>query len=35
MKNKTKQDVNKCLKFWSLPEILIVSFKKFNNYNKN
>ncbi len=33
-KTKQKENVNKCFKFWSLPEILIVSFKKFNNYNK-
>ena len=30
----TKEDVNKCIKFWSLPNILIVDFKRFNNANK-
>ena len=31
---KTKESVNKCIKFWSLPNILIVDFKRFNNANK-
>ena len=31
---KTKENVNKCIKFWSLPTILIVDFKRFNNANK-
>ena len=30
----TKENVNKCIKFWSLPNILIVDFKRFNNVNK-
>jgi ubiquitin C-terminal hydrolase len=30
----TKQNVKKCIKFWSLPNILIVDFKRFNNANK-
>ena len=30
----TKENVNKCIKFWSLPNILIVDFKRFNNTNK-
>ena len=30
----TKENVNKCIKFWSLPTILIVDFKRFNNANK-
>ena len=29
-----KENVNKCIKFWSLPNILIVDFKRFNNANK-
>ena len=29
----TKENVNKCIKFWSLPNILIVDFKRFNNSN--
>ena len=33
-KTKTKENVNKCINFWSFPEILIISFKKFNNFNK-
>ena len=28
-----KENVNKCIKFWSLPNILIVDFKRFNNTN--
>jgi ubiquitin carboxyl-terminal hydrolase 8 len=30
----TKQDVIKTIKFWSLPSILVVDFKRFNNSNK-
>ena len=30
----TKESVNKCIKFWSLPNILIVDFKRFDNANK-
>jgi hypothetical protein len=30
----SKENVNKCIKFWSLPNILIVDFKRFNNANK-
>jgi ubiquitin C-terminal hydrolase len=30
----TRESVNKCIKFWSLPNILIVDFKRFNNSNK-
>jgi len=33
-KTKTKQNVNKSINFWSLPQILIISFKRFNNSNK-
>tara|TARA_B110000444_G_scaffold259863_1_gene304930 strand:+ start:5133 stop:6164 length:1032 start_codon:yes stop_codon:yes gene_type:complete len=33
-KTKDKQNVNKCINFWSFPEILIISFKRFNNFNK-
>lgn len=28
------EDVIKCIKFWSLPTILIVDFKRFNNFNQ-
>ena len=31
---KSKEDVNKAIKFWSLPNILIVDFKRFNNTNR-
>jgi ubiquitin C-terminal hydrolase len=31
---KKKEDVNKGIKFWSLPNILIIDFKRFNNNNK-
>jgi ubiquitin C-terminal hydrolase len=30
----TKENVNKCIKFWSLPNILIVDFKRFDNSNR-
>ncbi len=30
----TKQDVIKTIKFWSLPNIVIVDFKRFNNLNQ-
>jgi hypothetical protein len=33
-KTNLKQDVIKTIKFWSLPNILIVDFKRFNNLNK-
>jgi ubiquitin C-terminal hydrolase len=33
-KTNLKQDVVKTIKFWSLPNILIVDFKKFNNFNR-
>ena len=33
-KTGNKENVNKCIKFWSLPNILIVDFKRFNNNNK-
>jgi ubiquitin C-terminal hydrolase len=33
-KTNQKENVNKCINFWSFPEILIISFKRFNNYNK-
>ena len=33
-KTQKKESVNKCINFWSFPEILIISFKRFNNYNK-
>lgn len=33
-KTNMKQDVVKTIKFWSLPNILIVDFKRFNNSNK-
>ena len=33
-KTKKKEDVFKCINFWSLPNILIVDFKKFNNANR-
>ena len=33
-KTNTKENVHKCIKFWSLPNILIVDFKRFNNSNK-
>ena len=33
-KTKEKEDVLKCLKFWMLPEILIVDLKRFNNRNQ-
>jgi ubiquitin C-terminal hydrolase len=29
----TRESVNKCIKFWSLPNILIVDFKRFDNNN--
>ena len=29
-----KENVNKCFMFWSLPKILIIDFKRFNNFNK-
>ena len=31
---KVKQNVYKSISFWSLPEILIVDFKRFNNTNR-
>ena len=33
-KTNTKENVRKCIKFWSLPNILIVDFKRFDNSNK-
>ena len=33
-KTNQKENVNKCINFWSFPEILIISFKRFNNYMK-
>ena len=33
-KTKKKEDVFKSINFWSLPNILIVDFKKFNNNNE-
>jgi ubiquitin C-terminal hydrolase len=33
-KTNMKQDVIKTIKFWSLPNILIVDFKRFDNLNK-
>ena len=33
-KTNTKEDVYKCLSFWSLPKILIVDLKRFTNNNK-
>ena len=33
-KTNMKQDVVKTIKFWSLPNILIVDFKKFTNLNR-
>lgn len=33
-KTNTKQNVNKSIKFWSLPKILIIDLKRFNNSNK-
>jgi ubiquitin carboxyl-terminal hydrolase 8 len=33
-KTNNKEDVYKSLLFWSLPEILIVDFKRFNNSNR-
>ena len=33
-KTNMKQDVVKTIKFWSLPNILIVDFKRFNNSNQ-
>mgnify|MGYP002631608509 FL=1 len=33
-KTKKKEDVFKCINFWSLPNILIVDFKRFDNTNK-
>tara|TARA_X000000368_G_scaffold412024_1_gene397752 strand:+ start:2538 stop:3575 length:1038 start_codon:yes stop_codon:yes gene_type:complete len=33
-KTSQKEDVTKCINFWSFPEILIISFKRFNNNNK-
>ena len=33
-KTNTKQDVVKTIKFWSLPNILVVDFKRFNNANR-
>ena len=33
-KTKQKQNVNKSLNFWNFPDVLIVSFKRFNNYNR-
>jgi len=32
--NNNKEDVYKTLKFWNLPEILIIDIKRFNNFNK-
>ena len=33
-KTKQKQNVNKAINFWSLPDVLIIDFKRFNNNNK-
>ena len=33
-KTNEKQNVNKCINFWKLPDILIISFKRFTNFNK-
>jgi ubiquitin C-terminal hydrolase len=33
-KTEEKENVYKCLKFWSLPNILIIDFKRFNNNNR-
>ena len=33
-KTNTKQDVVKTIKFWSLPNILVVDFKRFTNANR-
>ena len=33
-KTMKKEDVYKSLEFWSLPEILIIDLKRFNNYNR-
>ena len=33
-KTNLKQDVVKTIKFWSLPNILIVDFKRFDNFNR-
>lgn len=33
-KTKEKQDVNKGIVFWSLPNILIIDLKRFTNFNK-
>jgi ubiquitin C-terminal hydrolase len=33
-KTKSKENVYKSIKFWSLPNILIIDFKRFNNQNK-
>lgn len=33
-KTNTKQDVNKSMKFWNLPEILIININRFNNSNR-
>ena len=33
-KTNKKEDVFKCINFWSLPDILIVDFKRFDNNNK-
>ena len=32
--NTEAENVNKCIKFWSLPNILIVDFKRFTNSNQ-
>jgi ubiquitin carboxyl-terminal hydrolase 8 len=33
-KTNKKEDVFKCINFWSLPNILIIDFKRFDNKNK-
>ena len=33
-KTNQKQNVNKSINFWKFPDILIVSFKRFTNFNK-
>ncbi len=33
-KTNLKENINKSIQFWSLPNILIIDLKRFNNYNK-
>ena len=33
-KTNKKEDIFKCINFWSLPNILIIDFKRFDNNNK-